>query len=133
MFSATVLENKNGSWSTTITCLRRFDFLMSLISTLSIRIWPELGSIIRLIILTKVDLPLPVLPIIAIVSPALIFKLILFRTGIEASENLKLTSLNSILPVMFTSLTPSFSYSSFKSRISKILFPAISERFISPN
>ena len=75
--------------------------LISRILTPSIEISPSLASKYLGIKWSNVDLPLPVLPIIAVVFPASASKLILLSTGLSAPSNVKLTLSN--LRVPFTS------------------------------
>ena len=75
--------------------LLKSEILMSLISTLFINILPLVTSYSLGIKLIRVDLPLPVLPIKAVVVPFFAIKLIFLNTSSVALLYLKYTSLNS--------------------------------------
>ena len=82
--------------------LLKSEILMSLISTLFINILPLVTSYSLGIKLIRVDLPLPVLPIKAVVVPFFAIKLIFLNTSSSASGYLKYTSRNSTLPLVFS-------------------------------
>ena len=75
--------------------------------------------------LATVDLPQPVLPTMATVSPGLIVKVTSFSKYLSVSSNLNDTFWNSINPSIGVSKYPSFLYSSSNNKISSILFAAI--------
>ena len=75
--------------------------------------------------LIKVDLPEPVEPINAVVVPGVALKLIFFSIASSASGYLKLTSLNSIVPLASSLNATGFSGSTIETsffNISLILF-----------
>ena len=84
MFSATLIGNRNGSWSTTATCWRRLASDTVRTSWPSTSTRPAVGSAKRGIRPTSELLPAPVWPTTAIVSPASTVKLTSRSTGRSA-------------------------------------------------
>ena len=95
-----VPSNKNGSCGTMDKLLRIFFNGISRIFSPSISIFPSKASIILNKAKTKLDLPLPVLPIIPIFSPGLISKLILLRAKSQSSLYFNEKLLNKTLPLL---------------------------------
>ena len=112
-------------WVTTPIWLRRELKVTSLISVPSIVREPLLTSKNRGIRLTSVDLPPPLEPTTARISPASTFKFTPLKTSISFSY-LNLTSLNSIASLIRGSSKASFfsATSGFISRTSKTLSAA---------
>ncbi len=83
-----VVWKKHGSWSTRATSRLRSARRMVLMSRPSIRTRPESGSSRRTMRSAMVDLPLPLAPTSATVSPGLTEKLASTSTGSRSNEKL---------------------------------------------